>query len=170
MTSPDLAPWTAAVITVSDRCAAGTRQDLSGPAVEAVLTGAGCVRCERLVVTDDLPEVTRALREACDQADLVLTTGGTGLGPRDNTPEATLAVCERLVPGLGEHMRRAGEADTPFSALSRGIGGVCSGALIVNLPGSPRGAATSLRAILPLLPHALRLLAGDTAHADDRAT
>lgn len=156
----------AAVITVSDGCASGTRQDLSGPALVRVLHEAGVEPIETLIVSDDRAGIERALREAAARADLVLTTGGTGLSPRDNTPEATLAVCDRLVPGLPERIRQAGSAETPFAALSRGVCGICDGALILNLPGSPRGAETSLRSILDLLPHALALLDGDTAHEE----
>lgn len=159
---------TAAVITVSDRCAAGTQQDLSGPAVVRLLREAGVEHVETLVVPDDREPLERALREAAARAGLVLTTGGTGLSPRDNTPEATLAVCERLVPGLPERMRLAGSAETPFAALSRGVCGVCDGALVLNLPGSPRGAESSLRSVLDLLPHALALLDGDTVHGEPR--
>lgn len=154
----------AAVITVSDRCAAGTQQDLSGPAVVALLRAAGVEHIETLIVPDERPDIERALREAAGFLDLVLTTGGTGLAPRDVTPEATLAVCERLVPGLPEHMRQAGARQTPFASLSRGVCGVCDGALVLNLPGSPRGAEMSLSSVLDLLPHALALLDGDTAH------
>lgn len=156
----------AAVITVSDGCASGTRQDLSGPALVRVLREAGVEPIETLIVSDDRDGLERALREAAARVDLVLTTGGTGLSPRDNTPEATLAVCDRLVPGLPERMRQAGIAETPFAALSRGVCGICDGALILNLPGSPRGAESSLRSILDLLPHALALLDGDTAHEE----
>lgn len=162
--TPLLQGRTAAVITASDRCAAGVQEDLSGPAVAKLLEIRGIDRVERLVVRDDLSALIRALREAADRVDLVITTGGTGLSSRDNTPEATLAVCDRLVPGLAELMRREGMAETPFAALSRAVCGISGRALILNLPGSPRGAESSLRVVLPLLPHALALLAGKTAH------
>ena len=160
----NLAPRTAVVLTVSDRCAAGTQTDLSGPAVAAVLTTAGAQVINIKIVPDDLPTIAAALRAAASHAALVITTGGTGLAARDITPEATLSVCDRLVPGLAELIRQDGLRYTPFAALSRGVCGICSSALIVNLPGSPAGAESSLRAILPLLPHALDLLAGNTAH------
>jgi molybdenum cofactor synthesis domain-containing protein len=105
-----------------------------------------------------------ALRELARTADLVLTTGGTGMADRDVTPEATLAVCDRLVPGIPEEIRRRGIEETPFAALGRGVCGVAGRTLIVNLPGSAAGAENGFRAILPLLPHALELLAGNTEH------
>ena len=159
-----LAGRKAIVITASDRCAAGTRIDVSGPAVARVLAQAGAQVLASRIVPDDRDALIAALREAASAAQLVITTGGTGLAPRDVTPEATLAICERLVPGLAELIRSEGMRQTPFAALGRGVCGVCQGALIVNLPGSPAGAESSLRALLPLLPHALELLAGNTEH------
>jgi molybdopterin adenylyltransferase len=161
---------TAIVLTVSDRCFAGTQTDLSGPAIVRLLTDCGALVIEALTLPDEPEPLAAALRSAATRAALVLTTGGTGLAPRDITPEATLAVCTRLVPGLAELIRQDGARHTPFAALGRGICGVCSpndstaGALILNLPGRPRGAESSLRAVLPLLPHALDLLAGQTEH------
>ena len=155
---------TAIVLTASDRCFAGTQQDRSGPAVVAVLEATGVRILAALVAPDDLAVLTNRLREASVRAALVLTTGGTGLSARDNTPEATLAVCQRLVPGLAELIRQRGSEETPYAALGRGVCGVAGQSLIVNLPGSPAGATSSLRAILPLLPHALDLLAGQTEH------
>jgi molybdenum cofactor synthesis domain-containing protein len=163
LTAP-LAGRTAIVVTVSDRCFAGTQTDLSGPVLVRVLTEAGAQLIDTLTLPDEPAQLIAALHSAAGRAALVLTTGGTGLSPRDITPEATLAVCTRLVPGLAELIRQDGARHTPFAALGRGICGVCGNALILNLPGSPSGAESSLRAVLPLLPHALDLLAGQTEH------
>ncbi|MBB5063896.1 molybdenum cofactor biosynthesis protein B [Granulicella mallensis] len=159
-----LAGRTAVVLTASDRCFAGTQTDLSGPVIAQLLTEAGAKVLAMQVVPDELSDITAALRQAAGQASLIVTTGGTGLAARDVTPEATLAVCDRLVPGLAELIRQDGARHTLFAALSRGICGVAGKALILNLPGSPSGAESSLRAVLPVLPHALDLLAGNTAH------
>lgn len=160
----------AAVITVSDSCFRGERQDLSGPAVAGVLKESGLEVALPEAVPDERAAIENALRSAAGHVRLVVTTGGTGIGPRDVTPEATRAVCERLLDGVSERMRAAGLGETPYAALSRGLCGSVGSALILNLPGSPRGAVTSLRAVLPLLRHALDLLAGDTAHAEDPRT
>jgi molybdenum cofactor synthesis domain-containing protein len=156
---------TAAVITVSDRCFDGTQTDVSGPAVGQVLADAGA-DCVAVVVPDEVREIEAALRDAAAKCSLVVTTGGTGLAPRDVTPEATLAVCERLAPGLAELIRADGAKHTLFAALSRGVCGTLGAALVINLPGSPAGAESSLRVVLPLLGHALDLLAGKTMHGD----
>jgi len=155
---------TAVVITASDRCAAGTQTDLSGPLLVRLLSEAGAQVVDSKIVSDDRNLLISALRNAAQYADLVLTTGGTGLAERDTIPEATLAVCDRFVPGIAEQIRLCGMEQTPFAALSRGVSGIAGHALIVNLPGSPAGAESSLRVILPLLPHALDLLAGSTEH------
>lgn len=155
----------ACVITVSDGVAAGVREDRSGEAVRARLADAGFQVEGSQVVPDEPDRLAEALRGAAGAGfQLVVTTGGTGLGPRDRTPEATAAVIEYEVPGLAEEMRRAGALSTPMAVLSRGRVGVRGSTLIVNLPGSERGATESLDAIAGVLPHALQLLRGDTEH------
>lgn len=151
------------MITVSDGVSAGTREDLSGAALEELLVGSGFV-VERVLVADEADQISAAISTAAATARLVVTTGGTGFGPRDVTPEATLSVLEREAPGLAHVMIAAGLATTPMAALSRARAGSIGQALVVNLPGSPRGATESLQAILDLVPHALQLLAGDTQH------
>jgi molybdopterin adenylyltransferase len=153
----------AVVITVSDSASRGAREDLSGPAVAEALRKLGFAVAGIEVVPDEQREIERAIRAAA-KAALIATTGGTGLGPRDVTPEATIAACERLVPGLAERMRAEGARKTAFAWLSRGVCGVCGSALVINLPGSPQAATDSLNAIAELLPHALELLAGHTDH------
>lgn len=155
---------TAIIVTVSDSCFAGTRIDLSGPAVARVLASAGAHVLEVLVLPDEAPRITSSLRAAAARASLILTTGGTGLALRDVTPEATIAACDRLVPGMAELIRREGHAHTPYASLGRGVCGTIGSTLVLNLPGSPKGAESSLLAVLALLPHALDLLAGHTEH------
>jgi molybdopterin adenylyltransferase len=154
------------VITVSDSCFRGTREDLSGPAVTRELSAHGFDATNLLTVEDEKNTIEDALRRSAAKTRLVITTGGTGISPRDVTPEATRSVCDRLLDGVAEAMRTAGLEETKFAALSRGVCGTLGKSLILNLPGSPRGAVTSLRAVLPLLPHALALLSGATEHED----
>jgi len=149
------------VITVSDTCAAGLREDGSGPEIIGVMTGAGYTLVESVVVQDGIDSVASALRKLCGGSSLVLTTGGTGLSPRDFTPEATVEVCERLVPGIAE-MLRARSAETVGSAwLGRGCSGIREGSLVVNLPGSVKAVRECLEFLIPILPHAIEVLAGD---------
>lgn len=161
-----MGPWPAHVITVSDGVHRGTREDLSGDRLVDMLADAGFQITGRTVVPDEVDEIVRALREAASGARLVVTTGGTGFGPRDVTPEATARVIERAAPGLVHLMLAAGIAVTPMAALSRAGAGAVGRTLVVNLPGSPRGAGENLYAILDVVPHALQLLAGDTEHSD----
>lgn len=153
----------AAVVTVSDGVSHGTRRDESGDLAEELLRAAGYEVAARAVVPDERPEIEALLRGLADRGlALVVTTGGTGFGPRDVTPEATRAVIEREAPGLGELMRHAGLEKTPMAALSRAVAGTRGRTLILNLPGSPRGVRESLAAVLPVVHHAVELLAGAT--------
>jgi len=152
----------AAVITVSDGVTHGTRHDESGEAAEEILRAAAFDVDDRIVVPDERPEIERALREQAVDHGLVVTTGGTGFGPRDVTPEATKHVIEREAPGLAELMRAAGLSQTPMAALSRAVVGSVGTTLIVNLPGSPSGVRENLTAVMGVLPHAVDLLAGST--------
>lgn len=160
---------TAAVLTISDRCFAGTAEDASGPALERLLYEHGFLLVDRAIVPDVAEAIADAIRALAEEAALVVTTGGTGLAARDVTPEATVSACHRLVPGLSERMRREGETQTPLAVLSRGVCGVVKAVrgetLVVNVPGSPRGAVQSVESVLPVLPHALDLLAGNTGHS-----
>lgn len=153
----------AVVITVSDGVSAGERDDGSGEALEAMLTGAG-YDVERDLVPDEREQIGAALIRAATKADLVLTTGGTGFGLRDVTPEATGEVLEREAPGLVHAMISRGLESTPMAALTRAKAGTMGNTLVINLPGSPKGATENLEAILEVIPHALQLLSGDNKH------
>ena len=155
---------TAAVVTVSDSCARGERKDGSGPAVTKLLERLQFHVIAREVVSDDEIQIQNLLIRLAREVRLIVTTGGTGIAPRDVTPEATAKVCHRLLDGVAEKMRSEGTKKTPFAALSRGVCGVRGGALILNLPGSPAGAVESLEAVASLLPHAIDLLSGKTEH------
>jgi len=156
----------AAVLTVSDSASAGTRSDLSGPAVKELLQQNHFVVEKIEIVPDEQKVIEAALRRLTASTPLVITTGGTGIAVRDVTPEATRAVCTRLVEGIAERMRSEGAKKTPLAALSRGVCGICGTSLILNLPGSPKAAVESLQAVIDLLPHALELLQGKTSHDD----
>lgn len=158
------------VITVSDGAFHGQREDRSGAAVVALLRANEFDANPPEIVPDERDRIANAIAAAADAgARLVVTTGGTGLGPRDVTPQATRDAVDYDVPGLGEKMRRAGETSTPMAAISRAMAGVRGRALVINLPGSPKGAVESLEAVLPVLSHALALLAGDTEHRPAQA-
>jgi len=155
-----------AVLTISDSVSVGKRTDGSGPAVRAHLERLGWHVAETGVVADDAPAISQHLISLADSGRVcaIFTTGGTGVALRDVTPEATRAVIDREIPGIGELMRAKGQSSTPFAVLSRALAGTRGGVLIVNLPGSPRGAVESLDAIVELVPHVLQLLGGQTEH------
>jgi molybdenum cofactor synthesis domain-containing protein len=151
-----------AILTVSDSCALGKREDISGQTIEDMLSKDKFQICEKRIVPDERNAIANELIYFSDKAgfDLVLTTGGTGLGPRDVTPEATVSVCERIVPGLGETMRAEGLKKTPNAILSRGIAGTRKNTLIINLPGSPKAVRECLELIVGVLPHAVEMMRG----------
>jgi molybdopterin adenylyltransferase len=155
-----------AVLTISDSCHAGTRKDESGPALKARLERRGWEVCLVEILPDEKALIEQRLRQLTLRGamDAVFTTGGTGVAPRDVTPEATRQVIQREIPGLAERMRAEGMKKTQFAALSRGVAGARDRTLVVNLPGSPKGAVESLDAILDLVPHIVRLLNGETGH------
>jgi len=155
---------TAAVVTVSDSCARGEREDLSGPAVAKALQKHQFEIIAREVIPDEALQIQNLLIRLAREVRLIVTTGGTGIAPRDVTPEATEAICERLLDGIAERMRTEGVKKTPFAALSRGVCGIRGRALILNVPGSPTGAVESLEAVASLIPHAVDLLSGRTEH------
>lgn len=155
----------AAVLTVSDRSFRGERPDAGGPLVAELLQNAGYEIVHTAIVPDEQPQIEAALRRIadCGTADLLVTTGGTGFAPRDVTPEATLAVCQRLTPGIPEAMRCASMRVTPRAMLSRAQAGIRERTLIINLPGSPKAARENLEAVLPALSHGLEMLTGGPA-------
>ena len=161
----------AAVITVSTKGAAGTRVDESGPAMTHALTGAGHEVVSSALVTDDVAAIANAILEGVRSgANVVLTSGGTGLSPNDVTPEATRRVIDREVPGIAEALRARSLEKTPHGMLSRAVAGAVGPALVVNLPGSPRAVRESLEVLLPVLPHAVELLAGESGETGHRRT
>src|ERR1700685_159998 len=156
--------FTAAVVTVSDSCSRGEREDISGAAVGEILKKAGFQIVHTRIVQDDSMQIQNALVHLALEVRFIVTTGGTGIAPRDVTPQATEAICDRLIDGVGERMRLEGAKKTAFAALSRGVCGVREKTLILNLPGSPSGAVESLESVMDLIPHALDLLDGKTEH------
>ena len=157
-------PVRCAIITVSDRSASGQRPDLSGPAVIGEIRKLGWSLILNKIIPDEFITIRALLKKLADedQVDLVLTTGGTGCSPRDVTPEATLSVIEKNVPGLAEVMRMESLKSTPHGMLSRGIAGICHNTLIINLPGNPNGAVENLTAIAAVIPHAVALIHSTT--------
>jgi molybdenum cofactor synthesis domain-containing protein len=153
----------AVVITVSDGVSAGLREDLSGSALEGLLVDKGFT-VDRMVVADEVDEIAGAIKDASSSAQLVVTTGGTGFSHRDVTPEATASVLEKEAPGLVHAMLAGGLEKTPMAALTRARAGSIGATLVINVPGSPRGATESLEAVLDVIPHAIQLLSGDTQH------
>jgi molybdenum cofactor synthesis domain-containing protein len=153
----------AVVITVSDGVSSGTREDTSGDALRAILTQAG-FEVRSTVVPDEIPRIVAAIQESAAEASFIVTTGGTGLGPRDVTPEATEQIIEREAPGLTHMMMSRGLESTAMAGLSRARAGSIGRTLVINVPGSARGAVDGLEAVLEVVPHALDLLAGDTEH------
>lgn len=156
--------FTAAVLTISDKASTGERKDASGPAVVGALEQAGFRVIAADVLPDERERIQASLIQLSESVNLIVTTGGTGIAPRDVTPEATRAVADKLVDGVAELMRSEGAKKTPLAALSRGVCAIRGRALILNVPGSPVAAVESLTAVVPVLPHALELLAGNTEH------
>ncbi len=161
---------TVAIVTVSDRGSRGEREDSSGRALAERMETLGYEVVYRIVVADEIPEVTAALQHCADKRKvaLILTTGGTGVSPRDVTPDATMAVLDRLIPGMAEAMRAASLQKTPHAMISRAIAGIRGSTLVVNLPGSPKGAIENLEVIVPALPHAIEKIQGDPSECAQR--
>jgi molybdopterin adenylyltransferase len=151
-----------AVVTISDSCARGAREDVSGRTIEGLLPAGVYEICHRRTLPDEEDMIALGLTQLADRvaADVVLTTGGTGFGPRDVTPEATAAVCDRMAPGLAELMRTESLKETPYAALSRATAGLRGRTLIINLPGSPQAVRECLEVLLPILPHAIEMMRG----------
>ena len=159
-------PIRAFVVTVSDACASGKREDASGAALVELLQSIGAEIVGKTIVPDDLDPLTNLIKQTADREDvnLLITTGGTGFAPRDNTPEATLAAIEREAPGIAEAMRMQTLNKTPMAMISRGVCGIRSGALVINLPGSPKGVRESFAVVAPVLSHAITLISGHQEH------
>ena len=162
-------PLRAAIITISTKGAAGTRVDESGPAIRQALEAAGITVVHTKLVADGVTPVGNAIREATQKANVVITSGGTGLSPNDNTPEATRRVIDREAPGIAEALRAHSLSKTPHGMLSRGVAGTIGQTLVVNLPGSPKAARESLEILIPVLAHAIELLAGESGEGGHRA-
>jgi len=158
-----------AIVTASDGVTHGVRADASGDMIQTMVEEVGCRTVIRVVVPDEVEQIERTLRELCGRSDIdwIATTGGTGIGPRDVTPEATLRVIEKSLPGMAEAMRAESLRKTPFAMMSRQVVGISSGKLIVNLPGSPKAVQECLAVVLPVIPHALALLRGHTEHTGE---
>jgi len=165
-----LADIRAVVVTVSDACSRGERVDQSGEDLVTYLRDMNAHVIDTRILSDDLDPLISELRALADRNDvnLIITTGGTGLGPRDNTPEATKRVIEREAPGIAEAIRTESLRHTPMGMISRGVAGICSGTLIINLPGSPKAVRESFQVIQPVLNHAIDLISGNTAHSDSK--
>jgi molybdopterin adenylyltransferase len=161
---------TAIIITVSDSSFRGEREDLSGPAVRDTLSSAGFEILGTAIVPDEADQIRDAVLDATRSSVLIVTTGGTGISARDITPDVTRSLCERLIEGIPERMRWEGAKHTPLAALSRAVCGVRGKTLILNLPGSPKGAVESLNAVIALLPHIIDLLHGNTGHPSSTVT
>ena len=155
--------FNAGIITVSDKGSQGKREDLSGPAIAEMLAGAAISIKKTLIIPDEVDQISKAIMQFADieQLDLILTTGGTGVSPRDLTPDATLKVIDKEIPGMAEAMRIASMKITPHAMISRAIAGIRGRCLIINLPGSPKGAKENLSSVLPALKHAIEKIKGD---------